>query len=41
VRGKPTAKALDRAGLELNFNAVPFDPRPPANPSGLRIAHRP
>jgi glycine hydroxymethyltransferase len=37
VRGKPTAKALDRAGLELNFNAVPFDPRPPANPSGLRI----
>jgi glycine hydroxymethyltransferase len=37
VRGKPAAKALDRAGLELNFNAVPFDPRPPANPSGLRI----
>jgi glycine hydroxymethyltransferase len=37
LRGKPAAKALDRAGLELNFNAVPFDPRPPANPSGLRI----
>jgi glycine hydroxymethyltransferase len=37
VRGKPAAKALDRAGLELNFNAVPYDPRPPANPSGLRI----
>jgi len=37
VRGKPAAKAMDRAGLELNFNAVPFDPRPPANPSGLRI----
>ena len=37
IRGKPAAKALDRAGLELNFNAVPFDPRPPANPSGLRI----
>ena len=37
VRGKPAAKALDRAGLELNFNAVPFDERPPANPSGLRI----
>jgi glycine hydroxymethyltransferase len=37
VRGKPAAKGLDRAGLELNFNAVPFDPRPPANPSGLRI----
>ncbi len=37
IRGKPAAKALDRAGVELNFNAVPFDPRPPANPSGLRI----
>ncbi|MGH2759633.1 MAG: serine hydroxymethyltransferase, partial [Actinomycetota bacterium] len=28
IRGKPAAKALDRAGLELNFNAVPFDPHP-------------
>lgn len=37
ITGKPAAKALDRAGLELNFNAVPFDPRKPANPSGLRI----
>jgi glycine hydroxymethyltransferase len=37
IRGKPAAKALDRAGLELNFNAVPFDPNKPANPSGLRI----
>ncbi|MEX0873961.1 MAG: serine hydroxymethyltransferase [Actinomycetota bacterium] len=37
IRGKPAAKALDRAGLELNFNAVPYDPRKPGNPSGLRI----
>jgi glycine hydroxymethyltransferase len=37
IRGKRAAKALDRAGVELNFNAVPFDPHPPANPSGLRI----
>ncbi len=37
LRGKPAAKALDRAGLELNFNAVPFDPHKPGNPSGLRI----
>ena len=37
IRGRKAAKALDRAGLELNFNAVPFDPRPPASPSGLRI----
>src|SRR6267143_5457594 len=37
IRGKPAAKALDRAALELNFNAVPFDPHKPGNPSGLRI----
>jgi glycine hydroxymethyltransferase len=37
ILGKPAAKALDRAGLELNFNAVPYDPNKPANPSGLRI----
>jgi len=37
IRGKPAAKALDRAGLELNFNAVPYDPFKPGNPSGLRI----
>lgn len=37
VAGKPAAKALDRAGIELNFNAVPFDPRKPFDPSGLRI----
>src|SRR6184192_4386628 len=27
IGGKPAAKALDRAGIELNFNAVPYDPR--------------
>jgi glycine hydroxymethyltransferase len=37
VRGKPAAKALDRAGIELNFNAVPYDPNPPFNPSGMRL----
>src|SRR5205823_3390856 len=37
VLGKPAAKALDRAGLELNFNAVPFDPRKPFSPSGIRL----
>lgn len=37
VAGKPAAQALDRAGLELNYNAVPFDPRKPFDPSGLRI----
>jgi glycine hydroxymethyltransferase len=37
VAGKPAAKALDRAGIELNFNTVPFDQRKPLDPSGLRI----
>jgi glycine hydroxymethyltransferase len=37
VPGKPAAQALDRAGIELNYNAVPFDPRKPFDPSGLRL----
>ena len=31
------AQALDRAGIETNYNTVPFDPRKPFDPSGLRI----
>ncbi|HEU5002033.1 MAG TPA: serine hydroxymethyltransferase [Actinomycetota bacterium] len=37
VGGKPAAQALDRAGIELNYNTVPFDPRKPFDPSGIRI----
>jgi len=37
IEGKPAAKALDRAGIELNFNTVPYDPRKPWNPSGIRL----
>jgi glycine hydroxymethyltransferase len=37
VTGKVVAKALDKARLETNFNTVPFDPRKPFDPSGLRI----
>ena len=37
VGGKPAAKALDRAGIETNFNTIPFDQRRPFDPSGLRI----
>jgi glycine hydroxymethyltransferase len=37
IGGKPAAKALDRAGIETNYNTVPFDPRKPFDPSGLRI----
>jgi glycine hydroxymethyltransferase len=37
VAGKPAAQALDRAGIVANYNSVPFDPRKPFDPSGLRI----
>ncbi|ROO58554.1 serine hydroxymethyltransferase [Micromonospora sp. Llam0] len=37
VAGKPAAQALDRAGIELNYNTVPYDPRKPFDPSGIRL----
>lgn len=37
VPGKVAAKALDRAGIVCNYNSVPFDPRKPFDPSGLRV----
>ncbi len=37
VTGKVAAQALDRAGIVTNYNSVPFDPRKPFDPSGLRI----
>src|SRR5690606_9187812 len=37
IGGKPAARALDRAGIVANHNTVPFDPRKPFDPSGLRV----
>jgi glycine hydroxymethyltransferase len=37
VPGKIAAKALDKAGLELNYNSVPYDTRKPFDPSGIRL----
>ncbi|MFI9007813.1 serine hydroxymethyltransferase [Actinosynnema sp. NPDC053489] len=37
IGGKPAAKALDRAGIEANYNTVPFDRRKPFDPSGVRL----
>ncbi|MCH8065209.1 MAG: serine hydroxymethyltransferase [Chloroflexi bacterium] len=37
VFGKKAAKALDRAGIVCNYNAIPNDPRKPFSPSGIRI----
>ena len=35
--GKDAARLLDGVGITLNFNTIPFDPRPPFRASGLRI----
>ncbi len=35
--GKQASKAMDLAGLEANFNSIPFDTRSPFDPSGVRI----
>jgi glycine hydroxymethyltransferase len=37
IGGKPAARALDRAGIETNYNTVPYDPRKPFDPSGIRL----
>jgi glycine hydroxymethyltransferase len=37
IAGKPAAQALDAAGIEVNYNTVPFDQRKPFDPSGIRI----
>ena len=37
INGKPAARALNLAGVECNYNTIPFDPRKPMDPSGLRL----
>ena len=37
VPGKVVAKALVRAGIVVNYNTVPYDPRKPFDPSGIRV----
>jgi len=37
IGGKPAAQGLDRAGIECNYNTVPYDPRKPFDPSGIRL----
>ena len=37
ISGKEAESLLDKAGITVNKNAVPFDPNPPFNPSGIRL----
>ena len=37
IAGKKAAKALDKAGIVVNYNAIPFDTRKPFDPSGIRL----
>lgn len=37
VPGKKAAQALSQAGIVCNYNSIPFDPRKPFDPSGIRL----
>ena len=37
ISGKEAQELLEKAGIVTNRNAIPYDPRPPYNPSGLRL----
>ena len=37
ITGKEAEKALERVGISINKNMIPFDPRKPLDPSGIRL----
>ncbi len=37
ISGRSAGEALNTCGIELNGNSIPFDPRKPFDPSGIRV----
>jgi len=37
IGGKDAQIMLEKAGIVLNKNTIPYDPRPPFDPSGIRL----
>ena len=37
ITGKEAEKALEKVGISINKNMIPFDPRKPLDPSGVRL----
>jgi glycine hydroxymethyltransferase len=37
ISGKEASERLEHAGIIVNKNAIPYDTRPPADPSGIRL----
>jgi glycine hydroxymethyltransferase len=37
ITGKEAEKALEHVGISINKNMIPFDPRKPLDPSGIRL----
>lgn len=37
ISGKEAQERLEKAGITINKNTIPYDPNPPFNPSGIRL----
>ena len=37
LKGKPTAELIEKIGITINFNTIPYDPEKPFIASGIRL----